>query len=177
MKNKYKVDGDVTTIFVHKRNGKIYEVLVDTEDLNIIIEKASSIQVNDCDSVNYAKYQCKEDKISKTLHRMIMNTPTVLIVDHIDYNGLNNKKSNLRNCNKSDNSHNQRQHKTNTSGVRGVSYFPDYKQYKAQIVLNGVRHDLGFYETKEEATEVVDKFRKTHIEPIKNYYGEIAKIL
>lgn len=177
MRNGFEIKGNETKIYVHKRNGKIYEVLVDTEDLSIIIDNASSIQVHDCDSVNYAKYICKKDKKSKTLHRLIMKTPEHLVVDHIDHDGLNNRKSNLRNCTTSDNGHNQRLYKFSESGIKGVSYLPYCKQYKAQINLNGVRYDLGFHETKEAAAAEVDKFRKAHMKPIKNYYGDVVKIL
>jgi hypothetical protein len=42
------------------------------------------------------------------MHRLIMNTPEGLVVDHKDWNGLNNQESNLRNCTHQVNSWNRR---------------------------------------------------------------------
>ncbi len=42
------------------------------------------------------------------LHRVIMQTPVGLDVDHIDHDRLNNQKSNLRNCTRTDNLKNRK---------------------------------------------------------------------
>ncbi len=44
------------------------------------------------------------------------------LVDHIDGNGLNNQRANLRPASVGENAHNQRMRSTNTSGVKGVSF-------------------------------------------------------
>jgi hypothetical protein len=44
----------------------------------------------------------------KRMHRIIMKTPDDMFVDHIDHNGLNNQKANLRNCYKWQNQRNSK---------------------------------------------------------------------
>lgn len=68
-------------------------------------------------------------------------------VDHIDRNGLNCQRDNMRVCTILENSHNRGPAKRNNLGVRGVSYCPSIDKYKAQLTVAGnrvwsTRHDL-----------------------------------
>lgn len=80
-------------------------------------------------------------------------------VDHVDHNGLNNKWSNLRASNSSDNSKNLPMQKSNKSGCVGVHWHKSAKKWQARAVnKDGKRIDLGRYENIEDAI----KARKDH---------------
>lgn len=92
--------------------------------------------------------------------------------DHINGNKLDNRKSNLRVGTKNENQHNRTKYKNNTSGCKGVIYFKwgkRIKRWHAQIGLNGKIISLGYFLTKEEASDAYDNAA------IK-YHKEFAKI-
>ena len=89
------------------------------------------------------------------LHRLIMQAPKGMLVDHIDRNGLNNKRSNLRLCTKKQNRANGKPWKPAASGYRGV-YWSGRKWFAA-ISQNGHKiKSLGQFESKELAARAYD---------------------
>jgi hypothetical protein len=74
--------------------------------------------------------------------------------DHIDGNTLNNKISNLRDVDNSENQKNSSIGSNNTSGVMGVSWSGTRKKWIAYISVNGVRKTLGSFEDIEKAATV-----------------------
>jgi hypothetical protein len=55
------------------------------------------------------------------MHRVLLNVPPGMVADHIDGNGLNNTRANLRVCTQAENSFNRRIHSNNKLGVKNVS--------------------------------------------------------
>lgn len=84
------------------------------------------------------------------LHRFIMNPQDTMVVDHINHNKLDNKKSNLRICEQRQNCMNQGKRKDNTSGITGVSWDKRTNKWVVHIAAN--KH-IGYYNTLEEAIE------------------------
>lgn len=74
-------------------------------------------------------------------------------VDHIDGNGLNNTRDNLRLATKSQNLVNQGKNKRNKSGYKGVYWHKHTKKWTAQMRYNKELIHLGYFDTKEEANE------------------------
>ncbi len=74
-------------------------------------------------------------------------------VDHIDRNPQNNVITNLRWVNRFENAQNRKVPTSNKSGVKGVCFDKNAKQWRAEIVCNGKYHYIGLYSTLEEATQ------------------------
>ena len=85
------------------------------------------------------------------MHRLILDTPTSLEVDHIDHDGLNNQRYNIRNCTRLDNARNHSTMRNNTSGFTGVVWKQDMHKWVAQRTINKKFNYLGAYTTKEQA--------------------------
>lgn len=103
------------------------------------------------------------------LSRVIMNAPKGTYVDHINHDTLDNRKSNLRFCNKSQNNYNQKLRSDNTTGYKGVHYIKTGNRRKrwGVIIKKNKYIFLGYYKTKEEAAKIYDKTAK-------KYFGEFA---
>lgn len=86
------------------------------------------------------------------LHRVIMDAPKGVEVDHIDGDKLNNQLSNLRLCSHQQNQHNRRfLNKNNTSGFKGVFFDKRRGAWYCQIKVNGKQRTIaaGFLTAKE----------------------------
>ena len=86
----------------------------------------------------------------------MVNHQNGLVVDHINRNPLDNRKSNLRIVTRSVNSINTKLHKSNTTGVRNVHIDKNTGRYRARIKRNGKMIHIGMYKTLEEARKAVE---------------------
>lgn len=85
------------------------------------------------------------------LHRAILSAPADRQVDHINGDGLDNRRCNLRIATVSENRRNQRLRVTSQSGLKGVSWSSERGKWRAQIGHNGKRIALGYFSAKEDA--------------------------
>lgn len=67
------------------------------------------------------------------LHRVVIGAKEGQIVDHIDHNPLNNKRSNLRICNRSQNGMNRGRQSNNKSGYKNVSWNEQKRKWRVSI--------------------------------------------
>lgn len=91
------------------------------------------------------------------LHRIILarvlGRPLVKgeVVDHINGNGLDNRRDNLRLATPSQNQWNSKKHIDNTSGYKGVRLSKSTMRWEAKITFQGKFYYLGLFATPEEA--------------------------
>ena len=90
------------------------------------------------------------------MHRMITSAPKGLFVDHINHNGLDNRKTNLRLCTESQNNLNRRPY-GKTSRYKGVSRHKKTNRYLAAICYQGKRFHLGTFRDEVDAAKAYDK--------------------
>jgi len=85
------------------------------------------------------------------VHRVLLEvTDPLVVVDHINGNTLDNRKSNLRLSNKSNNAANMQVNRNKESGLpKGV--YRERGEYKAQIQVRGIDMYIGHFKTVEEA--------------------------
>lgn len=117
----------------------------------------------------YAKTTVYRDGKKKTIrmHRLIMNAPKGMDVDHRDGNGLYNFRSNLRICTHSQNMMNQRRY-AGTSKYKGVSWEKRWGKWEAKIRENGKDHYLGSSSSEIECAKMYDSAAL-------KYFGEFAR--
>ncbi len=90
------------------------------------------------------------------MHRVIMKTPPEFEVDHIDGNGLNNQKNNMRNCSHIQNMQNLR-HFQNGKPHKGYYWNKRDKCYQGCITHNKKRIPLGCFHSAKEAAIAYNK--------------------
>ena len=103
------------------------------------------------------------------MHRFIMNAPRDQQVDHLDGNGLNNQRSNLRICTSAQNNRNRRKMVGTSPVFKGVYWNKENQRWHAQITQNGHRHHLGYFDNEIDAAYAYDAAARKH-------FGEFACI-
>jgi hypothetical protein len=104
----------------------------------------------------YAKTLDKDGK-RLSMHRIVAGAPKGLLVDHINHNGLDNRKPNLRLCTSIQNQQNKRPRSGCTSKYKGVYWHKDRKKFCAKIHLNKKAIHIGYFKDEIEAAKAYDK--------------------
>ena len=131
-------------VIYNKYCEEVARALIDLEDVDIIKEYKWNLRNND----GYIS-----NKKVGLLHRLIMNPDNDMVVDHINHNKLDNRKSNLRICTQQQNTMNTSLSKNNTSGIAGICWDKLRSKWKSYININSKRINLGYFNTKKEAIE------------------------
>lgn len=109
-------------------------------------------------AVGYAARR-KDGKIVY-MHREIMGAEKGLVVDHINHDTIDNRKTNLRCCSQSFNMANASLRLDSISGYKGVHWFPRDSKWKARICVDGKTTHLGLFESKHDAARMYNFWAK-----------------
>ena len=118
----------------------------------------------------YARTIVYENKkrIAILMHRLILE-PKGKCIDHINGNGLDNRKCNLRICERHQNALNRKKNINNLSGFKGVSWFKSSQKWRAQIQYKKIVYHLGVFEKRIDAA-------RAYNQAAQKYHGEFAKL-
>jgi hypothetical protein len=128
---------------------------------NVPLTNGKYALVSDCDYEAVMQFKwCWSNNGRKTdyalrtkdgirMHRFIMQTPREQQVDHINGNGLDNRRENLKNCSHSENQRNRGANNNNCLGIKGV--VKKYHRYQAFINIKRKQYYLGTYKTIGQA--------------------------
>ena len=119
-------------------------------------------------NTNYTATRINRKKIR--MHRLVMNPKKGECIDHVNGNGLDNRKENLRICSHMENNRAIPKTKNKTSSkYKGVTADKRYGRWIVQITHNYKKITLGGFNTEEEAGRVYDKLALKH-------HGEFASL-
>lgn len=119
----------------------------------------------------YAVASIREEgrKRAVWMHRLITAAPVDSLVDHVNGDGLDNRRSNLRPCSAKQNTRNRRRHENNTTGFKGVAQDKRDGRYRAYIMVDGAQVALGGFACPLRAARAYDRAAAEH-------FGEFASL-
>lgn len=144
-----RIEGDVAYLTLTRG----YEAMIDVADIGLVDDANWSV------FTPHGRNNIYADRRSPTralLHRVIMGLPGMQ-VDHINGNGLDNRRCNLRLVTHSENQINRvGKQANNTSGIKGVSWSKKLGKWQATIQADNAQKHLGFFSDKMEAKRAYD---------------------
>ena len=155
------------------KNGKIHKgkfvALVDDEDFDWLNQYCWSIQIENSNNTFYARRSIHKSKNKQTTQRMHSLILGIDGGDHIDRNGLNNQRSNLRISSHQQNMMNRDSQRKSSSKFKGVSWSKVDKKWRSRIMFNNKSIFLGDFISEVEAANTYDI-------KAKELFGEFAHL-
>ena len=120
--------------------------------------------------ISYARASIKVNgkwKLAR-MHRLILNVPAGMETDHVNRNGLDNRKCNLRACTRSQNNANRVKKLGCASQYKGVCWRKDRQKWEVRVKKNRIVHWVGYFVDEieaaiaynERAVELIGEFAK-----------------
>ena len=125
--------------------------IVDDEDYELVSRYKWHTMANSNGGHQYAATKLR-------MHRLIMDAPPGYMVDHINGDTLDNRKSNLRLCTNSQNQQNTGS-RGGSSQFKGVSFQVKRGKWIAAFQYDTIRYYCGMWDSEEDAARAVDKKR------------------
>ncbi len=130
----------------------------------IELTQGKSAWVSDCDYERVMKYKwylAKRGRLNYAashidgkltmLHRYILKPPPGYDTDHEDGNGLDNRRENIRNCTRQENSRNQQPQLNCSSRYKGVYKNNQKTKWCAEVKVDGRYEHLGSFDNEDDA--------------------------
>lgn len=168
-KRKYRpleIDGDLVRI--HLADGRV--AIADAADFALLDGRnwhSSHSPCGPCAATHVTTEDGRHDLA--LMHRVLMEAPDELHVDHINGDRLDNRRSNLRLATNQQNTWNAGLSKRNTSGFKGVSWHTRDLIFGAHIRIAGRQKTLGEFANAISAARAYDEAARRH-------YGEFARL-
>ena len=163
--NEYKIIGEIVEIYSCHKGNKFISIM-DRDDLKTLIDydvcwhpfysKTSKRYYMNC-----TWWGENNKKTTIYLHRFILNAPSGFYVDHINHDGLDNRRENLKITNMSENTKNRRGiNCNNKSGYRNVCLYDN--KWIVQLQIDGKNKVFGKFDDLDKAGSYAENLRKKY---------------
>jgi len=139
-----RVEGNVA--YVPLTQGR--EAIIDAADVPLVAGYNWRLGKGDYE---VRSYRDSGKQIAVYMHREIIRCQAGYEVDHVNGDGIDNRRDNLRAATKAQNAYNVGPRAHNTSGFKGVTFYKPTKKWRAMIMAQGKRRYLGYFTTPESA--------------------------
>jgi hypothetical protein len=159
--NEYITYEDHVEFIINSEKYGKFNVSIDIQDYKRVKKyrwSVSKVKNPECESY---KMFYAHNKKAGLLHRYILHAPKNKLVDHIDGDTMNNRKCNLRMCDRNQNAKNRKRSNINTSGHKGVclvTYPSGLQRWHAYACHKDERYNLGYYVNILDAIKAREKF-------------------
>ena len=153
--NKYRIEGSIAVVEVTGRGGVTLEVKVDADDIPLMMSTGRrwwAVWDRRRSEHRIHGQRSMSKRSPFLLSRFLMDAPAGLVIDHINHDPLDNRRSNLRLVTAAQNQQNRRgPDRDSTTGIRGVHFDKRQGQFVAYLTAYGKRRHLGYFDTAAEA--------------------------
>ena len=144
-------------LHVTRRDGVVHVVFYDHSDAEIVEGHRWHVHSNSHVSGLFYAWTSQRNSSGKreylSMHVLLMGRP---MVDHINHNGLDNRRSNLRSATHAQNNANQRPRKGGASQYKGVYLKKKTGKWRARIKVDGRDLHLGYFFDEAAAARAYD---------------------
>ena len=142
--NRYEFNDKYIIGYAHNDNSVTFKI--DFDDYDLIKNLCWSIGKN-----GYIFSTNLSTRERVYLHRFIMKPDDDLFVDHINHDKTDNRKINLRICDRCGNAKNSKMREDNTSGEKGVYYWKERDKWVAEINSDKIKYHIGVFDDFDSA--------------------------
>lgn len=166
-KSQYKenniiIKKDYAEIVVNSQKYGEKIILIDIDDIEKINQYKWAVKLEKNSNNFYAQSQQRgmnrKTRKNIKLHRFITNCPDNMVVDHINHNTLDNRKSNLRIVEPIINSQNQLLSKANKTGYKYICFHKRSQKYRVGFSRFKKYIFIGNFDTLEEAVKARNEY-------------------
>lgn len=144
-----RVDGSLA--YVPLTQG--YEAVIDAVDAPLVDNHNWCASVKKHNVYAMRKETCgvTGKRVNVFMHREIAAPSLDEQVGHVNHDGLDNRRENLRACSPTENARNRRLRSDNRVGLKGVAWHKGKKKWRSRIRISGVEKFLGYFDCPEKA--------------------------
>jgi hypothetical protein len=150
--------------------------LVDDEDYEQLIKQSWSLS-------RWGYAAGSRGKVHILMHRVIINAPVDMDVDHKNGDRLDNRKENLRLCTDSQNLRNARKSSNRSSNLKGVSKRRGLELFRTNVYVEGKGVHIGYFKDEHYAAlaydlwavDIAGEFARTNFSVLRHWSSIVVE--